>query len=170
GRVVGINTAIATTGDSGSIGVGFAIPSNAAAEVAEELITTGAAEHPLLGVSVEETGTDPDAPLGARVVEVVPGGPADRGGLRVGDVVTGLGERTVTDADSLIVAVRSHDPGDTVTVTYVRDGRTGTTEATLTTATPPPTAEPAGHVELQGQGAGGGRASRAPWDPAPSVP
>ena len=131
GRVVGVNSAIATAGDgsSGNIGVGFAIPSNDAVTVAEQLIADGTADHPLLGVSVgEPTGATQD---GAVLTAVTAGGPAEDAGLRAGDVVTAVGERAVVDADSLIVAVRDHAPGDEVEVTYVRDGREATTTATL---------------------------------------
>ena len=134
GRVVGVPSAIATAGDgsSGNIGVGFAIPSNDAVAVAEQLIADGTADHPLLGVSVgEPTGA---APAGAVLTAVTAGGPAADAGLRAGDVVTAVGDRAVVDADSLIVAVRDHAPGATVEVAYTRDGRSATTSATLATS------------------------------------
>jgi putative serine protease PepD len=131
GRVVGVNSAIATAGggSSGNIGVGFAIPSNEAVEVAEQLLADGTADHPLLGVSVGE-GTR-TAGSGAVLTAVTAGGPAAEAGLQAGDVVTEVGGRAVVDADSLIVAVRDHAPGATVEVTYARDGRERTTSATL---------------------------------------
>ena len=130
GRVVGVNSAIATAGGStGSIGVGFAIPSNEAVEVAEQLIADGTADHALLGVGVGERAGSPTP--GALLTAVTAGGPAAAAGLRTGDVVTAVGDRAVVDADSLIVAVRDHAPGATVEVTYVRDGRERTTSATL---------------------------------------
>ena len=131
GRVVGVNSAIATagSGSSGNIGVGFAIPSNEAVEVAEQLVADGTADHALLGVGVgEPTGA---TTAGAVLTGVTAGGPAAGAGLRAGDVVTQVGERRVVDADSLVVAVRDHAPGATVEVTYVRDGRERTTSATL---------------------------------------
>ena len=131
GRVVGVNSAIATagSGSSGSIGVSFAIPSNEAVEVAEQLLADGTADHPLLGVSVgDPTGA---TSAGAVLTGVTAGGPAHEAGLRPGDVVTRVGDRAVVDADSLIVAVRDHAPGATVEVTYARDGRERTTSATL---------------------------------------
>ena len=129
GRVVGVNSAIATAGGgSGSIGVGFAIPSNDAAAVAEQLIADGTADHPLLGVDVgQRAGTT----TGALLTGVAPGGAAAAAGLRAGDVVTAIADRAVVDADSLVVAVRDHAPGATVEVTSFRDGRPRTTEVTL---------------------------------------
>ena len=130
GRVVGVNSAIATAGGgSGNIGVGFAIPSNDAVAVAEQLVADGTADHPLLGVDIGR-GTGP-APAGAVLTGVTPGGAAAAAGLRAGDVVTAVADRAVVDADSLVVAVRDHAPGDTVEVTYTRDGRSRTADATL---------------------------------------
>ena len=131
GRVVGVNSAIATAGSggSGNIGVGFAIPSNEAVEVAEQLVADGTADHALLGVGVGE-GTSGEQP-GAVLTDVTAGGPAAGAGLQPGDLVTEVEGRAVVDADSLVVAVRDHAPGTTVEVTYVRDGRSRTTEATL---------------------------------------
>ncbi len=142
GSVVGVNTAIASTTDTstgataGSIGVGFAIPANDVSEVVEELIADGTASHPVIGISVgDATSTATGTPgLGATVQAVTSGGPAAQAGLEAGDVLTEVGDRAVTDADSLIVAVRSYDPGDAVTLTYVRDGETRTAEATLVAA------------------------------------
>ena len=130
GRVVGVNSAIATAGGgSGNIGVGFAIPSNDAVAVAEQLVADGTADHPLLGVDIGRgTGA---APAGAVLTGVTPGGAAAAAGLRAGDVVTAVADRAVVDADSLVVAVRDHAPGDTVEVTYTRDGRSRTADATL---------------------------------------
>ncbi|MCW2600767.1 MAG: htrA 2 [Frankiales bacterium] len=143
GRVVGINSAIATTGSSttgsaqsGNIGVGFAIPSTAAAKIADQLIATGKAVHSQIGISVEDAPSTTDgAPgLGAIVRSVTPGGPAQKAGLQAGDVVTKVDNRRVTDADTLIVAVRSYDPGTQVTVTVTRGGATQTLKVTLASA------------------------------------
>ncbi len=132
GRVVGINSAIATagSGSSGNIGVGFAIPGNAALRVAEDLLDDGVASHPQLGVSVGDT---PDG-TGALLRAVTPGGAAATAGLQAGDVVTAVGDRRTPGADALVVAVRAHAPGDTVTVTWVRGGAVRTAEARLATA------------------------------------
>jgi putative serine protease PepD len=132
GHVVGVNSAIATAdgSSSGNIGVGFAIPSNDAANIADQLIADGHATHAQLGVSVT------DSAAGATVQAVTSGGPAAKAGLRAGDVITKVGSRRVTDADSLVVAVRAQDPGAAVTVAYTRGGSSHTTTAQLTTATP----------------------------------
>jgi putative serine protease PepD len=134
GDVVGVNSAIATTGSAtgaqpGNIGVGFAIPANDAADVADQLIATGHATHSQLGISVADASTS-----GATVQAVSSGGPAENAGLRAGDVVTKVDDRRVTDANSLIVAVRAHAPGTRVTVTYLRGGTTATARVTLGTA------------------------------------
>gem|GEM_PF-164643 len=148
GRLVGINSAIATVGSggggpfgggqqqqqSGNIGVGFAIPADYARTIAEELITKGSATHPYLGVSVSTespNGVTGDG-TGAVVREMVTGGPAAKAGLKVGDVVTKVNDRAVTSTDGLIAAIRSHSIGEAVTVTYQRDGRTLSSKVTLT--------------------------------------
>jgi putative serine protease PepD len=139
GDVIGINSAIASLGDdslegtqSGNIGVGFAIPINQAKTISNELITTGHATHPLLGVSLEDetsaTGTDK-----AVVHSVVAGGPAAKAGIKDGDVITAIDGSTTEGADAVIAAIRSHQPGERVTVTVERDGSSKTVTATLTT-------------------------------------
>jgi putative serine protease PepD len=144
GEIVGINTAIATVGGdspfggqerSGNIGVGFAIPSNYAEKVAADLIATGVARHPYLGVSAATAGASASSPVtagdGAEIRDLVSGGPAQRAGLRSSDVITRLGDRRVTDVDSLIAAVRSGAIGDVIEIAYTRDGRTETAKVTL---------------------------------------
>ena len=133
GRVVGINSAIASLGasagssQSGSIGLGFSIPIDQAKRIAQELIDTGKATHPQLGVQV----TDASTGSGAQIRSVTAGGPADKAGLKVGDVVTSVDGKAVDSADNLIAHVRSAAPGSTVAVTYVRDGKTATVSVTL---------------------------------------
>jgi putative serine protease PepD len=116
GRVVGINSAIASTGGAqgGSIGVGFSIPINQARRVADELERTGKATRPALGLSLTSVGVP--ATGGAVVGQVNPGGPAERAGIRPGDVVTRIDDRPVTDSDELVAAVRDHAAGDVVTL------------------------------------------------------
>ncbi len=129
GRVVGMNSAIATAGGvDGNVGVGFAIPAADVTRVANEIVKTGHATHPLLGVSVANTqdGT------GATVQQV--SGAAQTAGLQAGDVITSVDGRSVTDADTLIVAVRDHAAGDKVTLTYQRNGQSRTGTATLQAA------------------------------------
>ncbi len=138
GRVVGVNSAIATAGDgsSGNIGVGFAIPSQVVSRIADQLIATGKAVHSQIGVAVGDApnATDGAPGLGAAIRDVTSGGPADSAGLRPGDIVTKVDDRRVTDADSLIVAIRSHQPGTTVTLTLTRAGASRTLEVTLASA------------------------------------
>ena len=118
GQVIGINSAIASMGSdfggqSGSIGLGFSIPINQARRVAEELIKTGKSSHPVIGVSVDMGYTG----AGARVSEVTAGGPASKSDLRPGDVITKVDGHRVADGSELIVRIRAHAAGDTVTLT-----------------------------------------------------
>jgi putative serine protease PepD len=115
GAVIGINSAIATTGaDGGSIGVGFAVPSNQAKRVAEELERTGRATRAVLGVSLAAGSRTAN---GATIGQVTPGGPAEQAGLRAGQVVTRVDDRLVTNGNELVAAIRDHAPGDRVTLT-----------------------------------------------------
>ena len=142
GKVVGVNSAIASTSDTsdgsqaGNIGVGFAIPANDVTKVAQQLIADGKATHSQIGISAgDASGVADGTPgSGALVQSVTSGGPAASAGLQQGDIITKIDDRDVTDADSLIVAIRSHNPGDKVTVTYTRDGATQTATATLAEA------------------------------------
>ncbi|MGZ4592750.1 MAG: S1C family serine protease [Actinomycetes bacterium] len=134
GQVVGINSAIASlgsssSGQSGSIGLGFAIPVDQARQVAQQLITSGKATHAQLGVGVRDAGTTTTS--GAALAAVNQGSAAQRAGLRAGDVVTSVGDRRVDSADALIAAIRSHQPGDKVTLTYLRGGKSAQTAVTL---------------------------------------
>ena len=132
GRVVGVNSAIAslgqssTTAQSGSIGLGFAIPINQAKRVAEEIISTGKSTHPVIGVQVDLTYNGP----GASLRSITSGGPAEAAGLKAGDVILSVDGRSVADSTELIVAIRSHAPGETVTL-GVKEG-TGTRDVKLT--------------------------------------
>ncbi|MGE5696605.1 MAG: S1C family serine protease [Candidatus Sericytochromatia bacterium] len=140
GELIGVNSAIATLGESagpdaqaGSIGLGFAIPVDQAKRIADQLIATGKASHATLGVRVMSDAST----HGARVVEVVNGGPAASAGLPTGALVTKLDDRVIDGADALVAAVRSREPGDTVTLSYTdASGQTKTVEVKLGTATP----------------------------------
>ena len=143
GQVVGINSAIATLGassgsQSGSIGLGFSIPIDQARRIATQLVDTGSATHAQLGVSVRNAATNGSQVFsdGAAVVQVTPGGAATKAGLQAGDVLTKVGGRSVDSADALIAAIRSHQPGDQVSLTYVRSGATKTVTVTLGSDTP----------------------------------
>ncbi|SRR6266487_1757523 len=126
GEVIGINTAIATAGQaSGNIGVGFAIASNTAKSTADQLLKGGKVSHPYLGVQVS------NGEGGAIVAEVVPGGPADKAGLRKGDLVTKIGNKTISDSKALVSVVRAGKVGDTLQITIRRDGNEQQVTATL---------------------------------------
>ncbi len=120
GQLVGVNSAIATLGadsgdaQSGSIGLGFAIPVDQAKRIADELISTGKATHASLGVQVT---TDKGTP-GAKVMDVVSGGAAASAGVPKGVVVTKVDDRPINSADALVAAVRSKAPGDKVSLTF----------------------------------------------------
>jgi putative serine protease PepD len=136
GRVIGINVAIAGSGQGGqstarNIGVGFAIPSNFAQRIARELIDTGTGTHGLLGATVSDVTADTAQVVGALIQSISRGGPADRAGLRAGDIVTSLGDIPVTGKTDLTAQVRALAPGSEVILTYVRDGESATTQVTL---------------------------------------
>ncbi|SFY38378.1 trypsin-like peptidase domain-containing protein [Streptomyces atratus] len=141
GAVIGINSAIQSTGSSvgqtqaGSIGLGFAIPINQATNVAQQLIKTGKPVYPVIGATVsmdEKTGGAVISDQGAGGTEAVSkDGPADRAGLRAGDVITKFNDTVIDSGPTLIGEIWTHKPGDRVTLTYTRDGRTATAQVTL---------------------------------------
>jgi putative serine protease PepD len=132
GQVVGINVAIATasdsgsSGQSGSIGVGFSIPANNANRIAQEIIKTGKASHAMLGAYVQDaTGGKNGAgfSVGAKIAKLMPGSPAVKAGLKAGDIVTAFDGKTVNSATDLTADVRLLAPGTKVTLTVLRDGQ-----------------------------------------------
>ena len=128
GNVVGINSSIRTAsaeGESGSIGLGFAIPIDEVLPIVEQMADGETPTHARLGVKVS------DAPEGARIEEVTPDSTADSAGIRGGDVVTKIDDQRIVGADSLVATIRSYRPGDTVTVTFVQDGEERTAELVL---------------------------------------
>ncbi|MFC5719849.1 S1C family serine protease [Streptomyces gamaensis] len=142
GAVIGINSAIQSANaggfgqsPAGSIGLGFAIPINQAKKVADQLIRTGKPVYPaiLANVDLRDSGS------GARVSRdsadgspaVTPGGPADKAGLKPGDVITKLDDVVIDSGPTLISEIWTRQPGDKVKVTYTRDGKEATTEVTL---------------------------------------
>ncbi len=137
GSLVGIVVAIATTGStttsdqSGSIGLGFAIPSSLAQRVAQELIETGSASHGLLGATVRDATSDDGDTVGSVLMEIVPGGAAAAAGLQAGDIVTSVGGVPITDRVDLTAQVRNLAAGTEVELTYIRDGETNTAQVTL---------------------------------------
>jgi len=131
GQVIGVNSAIATagggflgSGESGNIGVGFAIPMEQVRFTAGQIVDTGKAEYPVIGANVD-TGTSRN---GAKVVNVPAGTPSAKAGLRKGDRIVAVADTRVLDGISLIVAIRTHRPGDKVELTVIRRGA----ERTLT--------------------------------------
>ncbi len=116
GQVIGVNSAIATLGNgpqSGSIGLGFAIPINQAQRVISEIIESGKSSTPIAGISIDSTYDG----VGAKIAEVVADGPAASTDLKVGDIVTKINGEAVEDSTELIVAIRRNNPGDTIVLT-----------------------------------------------------
>ncbi|MFM9704286.1 trypsin-like peptidase domain-containing protein [Streptomyces galilaeus] len=143
GQVIGINSAIRSAADgtdsdggqSGSIGLGFAIPVNQGKRVAEELINTGRATHPVIGVTLDMDYAGDGARVGTDdsggSAPVTAGGPGDRAGIRPGDVITAVDGRRVHSGEELIVKTRAHRPGDRLELTVERDGKERTLSLVL---------------------------------------
>ncbi|MSO33071.1 MAG: PDZ domain-containing protein [Candidatus Nanopelagicaceae bacterium] len=131
GAVIGINSAIATLDSSssqtGSIGLGFAIPINQARRTAEQLIKTGKSSHPVIGVSLDTRYSSG----GALIAEVLSGSPAAKAGIVVGDTIIGIDGKSVESADELIVAVRAKQPGDSVKLLLLANGSKRTVTVVL---------------------------------------
>ncbi|WP_248963711.1 S1C family serine protease [Sphaerisporangium perillae] len=151
GEVIGVNSAIATLGNtsfggqSGSIGLGFSIPVNHVRRIAEELVTTGTAKKSRIGVSIDENYQGDGVRIATSSSQgqqpVTPGGPADKAGLKAGDVILEIDGTPVTQPSELIVTIRSKAPGTKVTIKYQRDGSERTTSVTID-AVPVPTPQP----------------------------
>jgi putative serine protease PepD len=140
GSVIGVNSAIASlgsnfSGQAGSIGLGFAIPINQAKRTADALIATGKSTYPIIGLSLDRTFTGTGAKVANTPTAVLPGGPAEKAGLKAGDLITAIDGHVVASADEAIVAIRSHQVGDSVKVTYQRAGTTRVATMVLIAAT-----------------------------------
>ena len=142
GKVIGINVAIAGTGSSsggqsGNIGVGFAIPSNLAKRVAFDIINGGTASHGLLGATIMDVTSDAAVKvktvLGASVQSVSDGGGAGAAGIRKGDVIVAFNGLPITGSIDLTAQVRAAEAGSQASVTYLRDGKSATVTVTLGT-------------------------------------
>jgi putative serine protease PepD len=133
GRVIGVNSSIAALGSfggqAGSIGLGFAIPINQTRVTAEQIIADGEASYPVIGATLQMEPTS--ASDGSVIAEVVPGEPAAQAGLRSGDRVVAIDGQPVRGSDELIVGIRTKQPGDTVTLTYIRGQQEETVDITL---------------------------------------
>ena len=137
GAVIGVNSAIASLGSTsqtGSIGLGFAIPINQAKKTADQLIKSGKATYPILGVSLDMNFNGSGALIANTPAAILAGGPAAKAGLHAGDIITKFEDRTINSPDELIVAVRSKNVGDSVKVTYTRNAKEATAMLTLIAA------------------------------------
>ncbi|OMI87572.1 protease [Streptomyces sp. M1013] len=136
GRAIGINSAIRSAdsgsaesdgGQAGSIGLGFAIPINQGKRVAEELINTGKATHPVIGITLDMNYSGDGARVGAKDSDggpaVTSGGPGAKAGIKPGDVITAVDGQRVHSGEELIVKTRAHRPGDRLELTLERDGK-----------------------------------------------
>ena len=134
GRVIGINSSIRSTdsgsGQAGSIGLGFAIPIDELMPIVDQVVAGDTPTHARLGIGVTEAAQD-SAAAGAVVGEVNAGSAAENAGLKTGDVITKVNDDRITGSESLIATVRSFRPGDSVTVTFIRDGGEKTTTLKL---------------------------------------
>jgi len=134
GQVVGVNSAIATTGgglggESGNIGVGFAIPIEQVRTTADQILKTGEARYPVIGATVQTGGRSEGR--GAVIDEVQPDTPAAAAGLEKDDLVTEVDGTRVTDGIALIVMIRTHQPGETLDFTVLRGESERQVEVTL---------------------------------------
>ncbi|PCC29480.1 serine protease [Arthrobacter sp. MYb211] len=131
GEIIGVNVAIASGGaggeDSGSIGVGFAIPVDYAQRIAQELIANGKATHGLLGATVQAQGASTGSnasqfSVGAAIREISPNSAAEEAGLKSGDIITGVNGRAIQDSQTLTAAIREVPAGGKADITYTRNG------------------------------------------------
>jgi S1-C subfamily serine protease len=136
GEIIGISEAYIPP-SAGAVALGFAIPAITATEVAEELLEDGTADHAFLGLGpgaitpqiAQQLGVAQNE--GVVVLSVVDGGPADKAGLRPGDVLVRLDDETLRSPEDLLGALRQRDPGDEVTIEFLRGNESQSTEATL---------------------------------------
>jgi len=133
GRVIGINSAIRSSGvEGGSIGLGFAIPSDLARNVSQQILDGKKVEHARIGITVENaTDDDRITGIGARVAGVEENGPGDEAGITEGDIVTAVNGHPVASNQALIATVRGYQPGDEVTLSVVRGDETKEFKVTL---------------------------------------
>lgn len=137
GDVIGINVAYLPPGQTGAESIGFAISSNTATDVADQLVESGEVAHPYLGVSLSDLTPEAaqrfglKADSGAVIAEVAPGEPAARAGIGAGDIITRVGTEKIESSGDLLTALREYQPGETVEVTVLRDGQEQTLDVRL---------------------------------------
>ena len=125
GAVIGINSAIAslgTTSQAGSIGLGFAIPINQGRKIADQLIKYGVATYPVVGISLDVNYMGVGAQISTSGTGILSGSPAQKAGLKAGDVIIEFDGKKINSPEELIVSVRSKNVGDRVTLVFMRDG------------------------------------------------
>jgi putative serine protease PepD len=125
GAVIGINSAIASLGSSwqaGSIGLGFAIPINQGRKITDQLIKYGVATYPIVGISLDSNYTGVGAQISKSGNGILPGGPAQKAGLKGGDIIIEIDGKKINTPEELVVSVRSKNVGDRVTLVFMRDG------------------------------------------------
>lgn len=136
GAVIGVNSAIASLGSSlgsqsGSIGLGFAIPINQARKTADQLIKDGKATYPVIGVAVDMNFNGGGALIAKSATAILAGGPADKAGLRAGDLIISIDGVKIKTPEELIVQIRTNSVGDEVTLTYLRGKKSNTAKLIL---------------------------------------
>ena len=141
GELVGINSSIASLpsadrSQSGNIGIGFAIPSNLAKSVADQIIRTGKVTHAFLGISVRDAAAVKAGVKvrGAGIATVIPSSAADKAGLRRGDVITRIDDTDIASGESLVGLIRSFKAGQKAKISYIRGSQEGTVDVTMGTA------------------------------------
>ena len=169
GQVVGITSSIATlsggASQSGSIGLGFAIPINLAQNIAGQLIKSGTAEHAYLGVGLTDGSATADGTkrLGAVIAELTAGSPAAKGGIKKGDVVVAIDGHPVGGAESLTAYVRERTAGSTAKLTVVRDGKAIDLTVTLAAKAATPTQTPSSTPSSDSSGGSGSSGDQNPF-------
>ncbi|MCI1649036.1 trypsin-like peptidase domain-containing protein [Bifidobacterium tibiigranuli] len=162
GNVIGVNSSIASTATSGSqagsIGIGFAIPSNLVKRVAQEIIDNGSVKHVQLGVTIGDATAQADGVTrgGSKIAKVVSGSPADKAGLKVGDTVVAFNDNAVNNTYSLLGFVRASALGSKVKLTVVRDSKAIDVEVTLDQQESTSASTQSGSGSQNGNGSNGG--------------
>jgi putative serine protease PepD len=133
GNLIGINVAIASSGEStGSIGVGFAIPSDYVKRITSEIIDNGEATHGYLGAEIiDYAAPDTAFTSGAELKVITPNSAASKAGLETGDIITNIGDTQVESATQLVAIIKQHAPGEKIEMTLLRDGKEQNVSVTL---------------------------------------